>query len=142
MQNYIILKPIKNQNYVKKVNLVLNGKSKQIGKIDFAGDGTFTANKRNESHLFRKTNSLGLSYGLLKNESIKFKWIVIDYCGKKYVTSKEFLLKFGHVLHFNNYETQIFLPLNLFGINLVREFEKEEKNKPNQQQNLFGEIAA
>lgn len=121
MKNNLILKKTQFP-YIKKVILNLNGKSREIGKLDSAGQGTFTTSRK-PSHLFKKNNSLGLSFNLLKDAEIKFNWISIDYQGRKLVTSRNYFLQFGQVMQFSGFELQVFLPLDLFGIAKSRQFD-------------------
>lgn len=134
MQNYnntskkeslLRLIPINNKPYIYQVELDLPMQKRFIGQLDFAGEGTFTT-KRKEKHLFRKTNSLGLNYALLNNSQINFKWIVIDFEGSKLVTTREYFKIHGKHFQFTNkaFELQVFLPIEEFGVNRAREFEK------------------
>jgi hypothetical protein len=121
MKNSLILRETQFP-YIKKVILRLNNKERDIGRIDSAGEGTFLTSRK-PSHLFKKSNSLGLSYNLLKDAEIKFKWISIDYENRKLVTSRNFFLKFGQVMQFEGFELQVFLPLDLFGISKARKLD-------------------
>lgn len=121
-QNSLILRSNPRQPYVKTVIARLQGKERIIGNLDLAGDGTFTTTRK-EKHLFRKTNSLGVPYALLVNEKIRFKWIVINYLGRKLVTSRNYFLKKGHIRQYKNFELQVLLPLEMFGIQKAREFD-------------------
>lgn len=134
-QDCIILRETR-YPYIKKVILRLNDKKREIGKLDSAGAGTFSTH-RGAKHLFRKTNSLGVSLALLSNNNIKFNRIVIEFRPnhKRLETTRDFFLAKGCVFTFKNFETQIFLPLELFGINIAREFEKQ--NSLTHQTSLF-----
>ena len=112
---------------VFNVSLDLEHQRRSIGKIDFAGEGTFTT-LRNERHLFRKTNSLGINYHLLADEKIPFKWIVIDYCGRKLISTRNYFLKKGKAFQFSKkgFELQIFVPINELNIHTAREFEAKQ----------------
>ncbi len=105
----------------QKVILHIGFQTRYIGKI--SGE-TFSA-KRGPQHLFRKRAALGLSYDLLVNDDIFFRWIVIDYSGQKLVTSRRFWLAVGTLDHFVHagFEKQVFLPLSRFGIAAARNFE-------------------
>ena len=136
-QDKLILRPNPQRPYVKAVILCLLGRERIIGTLDLAGEGTFSSSRK-PSHLFKKTNSLGVPYALLTNDKIKFKWIVLDFMGRKYVTSRQYFLKKGHVRQYRNFELQILLPLDLFGIQKARNFEKF--GLVPEQQNLFSEV--
>ncbi len=116
--------PTKHSN-VFDVVLQLELQQRHIGRLDTAGEGTFYT-KRNEKHLHRKTNSLGLNLELLQRQDLRFSWILIEYCGKRLVTSRQFLLYHGKVFTFSNsgFEKQIFLRLDLWGEERARAFER------------------
>lgn len=118
------------------VQLNLEAQTRYIGKIDIAGEGTFIS-ERKQKHVFRKTNSLGINHSLLVDESIPFKWIVIDFEGRKLVTTRLYFLSFGKCFQFGNkgFELQCFLPLELFGV------EKATALAAAQTLSLFGELA-
>lgn len=121
---------------VFKVQLNLEMQTRYIGKVDTAGDGTFLT-ARKPKHLFKKTNSLGINYSLLTDETISFRWIVIDYEGHKLVTSRLYMLTHGKCFKFGSqgFELQCFLPVDEFGLNKAREFEARQVI----QENLFAE---
>lgn len=121
---------------VFQVQLNLEMQTRFIGKLDSAGDGTFIT-KRKAEHLFIKTNSLGINHSLLSDESIPFKWIVIDYEGHKLITSRLYMLTHGKCFKFGaqGFELQCFLPLSEFGLNKAREFEARQVV----QESLFAE---
>lgn len=123
--------------YVFNVSLKLDHQTRYIGKLDKAGDGTFTA-KRAEKHLHLKTNSLGVNLELLQR--FDFKWIVIFYCEEKLVTTRNFFLHHGRVFSFQKagFERQCFLKLDFFGEVKAIQYEREQKS----QQDLFGVQAA
>ena len=135
MKKLIELIPTKHHS-VFTVQLNLESQTRWIGKYDVAGEGTYVA-QRQQKHLFRKTNSLGINHSLLVDESIPFKWIVIDFEGRKLVTTRLYFLSFGKCFRFGNkgFELQCFLPLESFGINKARGFEAA------QTLNLFQEVA-
>lgn len=124
--------------------LDIQGKSRLIGILDESGEGTFIA-IRKEKHLFRKNNSLGVNYELLTAKYISFKWIVIDYCNRKLVSTREYFLQKGKALQFNKqgFELQIFVPFAEMNIHTARAFEKEQelKTKSGKDSDLFGEVA-
>lgn len=110
------------------VQVSLGFETRYIGKVDTAGEGTFTAN-RTERHLHRKSNSIGLNLELLK--TIPFKWIVIFYCGERLVTSKEYMLHHGRIFSFSKagFEKQCFLSLDQWGEDRVKEFERSDSEQ-------------
>ena len=112
-------------SHVFTVQLNLSHQTRYLGKIDTAGDGTFSTNRK-KKHIFKKTNAIGINYQLLKDESIKYKWILIDLEGKKLITSREYFLSKGKCFEFNNkgFELQCFLPIDEFGMDKVKTFER------------------
>ncbi|MCK9212090.1 MAG: hypothetical protein M0P61_14710 [Ignavibacteriaceae bacterium] len=135
MKKLIELIPTKYHS-VYNVQLNLQEQTRYIGKVDIASEGTFLSDRK-QKHIFRKTNSLGINHSLLVDESIPFKWIVIDFEGRKLVTSRLYFLTHSQCFQFGNkgFELQCFLPLELFGIQKAREFEAA------QTLNLFQEVA-
>lgn len=127
-QTQIALRKRKNPN-VFDVELHLQLKTVYPGKLDFSGEGTFRARKKPE-HFHRNSGGWGVNAELLRR--FKFKWISITCNGKEYITSKEFLLKFGKRCTYRDYEMQYFLPLELWGIDAVRAFEKSLASGPKQ----------
>lgn len=107
------------------VQLNLEHQTRYIAKLDAVGEGTLIIT-RSEKHLFRKTNSLGISYPLLIDETIRFKNIVIIYNGKKLYSTREYFLKKGKAFQFSNrgFELQLFVCLDELNINTVRKFEE------------------
>jgi len=100
-----------------KVKLILPDEVRWIGELNAFKEGTFFTKRRKE-HLFKKLNALGISHQILISEELDYKWIVIDYDGKRLVTSREYFLAHGKLLHFKDkgFEPQVFLPLSEFGI--------------------------
>ena len=124
--------------HISTVRINLQHQTRYIGKLDEAGEGTFST-KRNEKHLFRKTNSLGINLDLLMNENLKFKWIHIDYCGKQLITSRLYFLQYGKVFNFEKagFEKQVFLSLDEFGYAKAKKYE----DSLCKQGDLFQEVA-
>lgn len=148
MQNYnnaqtkeslLTIVPIENKPYCYQVELDLPMQRRYIGKIDTGGDGDTFFTKRKQKHIFKKTNSLGLNYALLNSPYIKYKWIVIDFEGRKLVTSRAYFNTYGKQFQFSqkDFELQVFLPIDEFGIDKARAFEKAKVI----QQDLFGRKA-
>ena len=129
----ISLKQTKNPS-VFEVQLNLEMETRYIGKLDLTGDGTFLT-LRKPQHLFKKLNAIGINQTLLNDESIPFKWIVVDFEGHKLVTSRLYWLNFGKCFKFGRqgFELQCFLPLNEFVIDKARGFEARQVI----QENLF-----
>ncbi len=121
---------------VFQIQLNLNMQTRYIGKLDTAGDGTYLT-QRKPQHLFKKLNAIGINHSLLIDESIPFKWIVIDIDGHKLVTSRLYMLTHGKCYKFGNqgFELQCFLPLEEFGLSKARNFEARQVI----QENLFSE---
>lgn len=109
--------------HVKRVALDLDCQTRFIGKLDEAGEGTFISAKRTEKHLFRKLEALGVNLDLLR--LFPFRWVLVPFCGRDLWTSKRYLLDHGTVFSFKRagFETQAFLPLNLWGLERAREYE-------------------
>lgn len=125
------------KSHVFNVKLTISGKSKFIGVLDESSEGTFIA-VRKEKHLFRMNDSLGVNYELLSSGHIPFKWIVIDYCGQKLISTREYFLHKGKVMQFNKqgYELQILVPIREMNIHTARKFEAEQEKKRNNLQSL------
>lgn len=118
--------------HVYHVKLNLQGKVRLIGIIDEAGEGTFISIRNSkEKHGFHKDGSMGINYELLTSGNIHFKWIVIEYAGRKLVTTREYALQKGRVLQFSKqgYELQVFVPISEMNIHTAREFEAELMKK-------------
>lgn len=125
-ESLLRIAPIENKPYCYQLELDLPMQRRYIGKIDTGGDGGTFFTKRKQKHVFRKTNSLGINYALLNNPNIKFKWIVIDFEGRKLVTSRLYFNTYGKPFQFSkkDFELQVFLPIDEFGIEKARAFEK------------------
>ena len=124
--------------HVKNIKYHLQFKAVRLGSVDESGEGTFIATPRTETHLFRKTNSLGINYDLLVDERLKFKWIVIPYCEHKLISTRNYFLKKGKAFQFGKkgFELQIFVPVNELNIHTARKFEFYQVF----QENLFAEV--
>jgi hypothetical protein len=119
------------------VELRLPFKTVRLGKIDYLGEGCFRS-KRKWDNRHKKLHSWGVNAEVVEHN--QFKWISIICDGKEYITSKPFLIQFAKRLTFKNWDAQYFLPVELWGIDLVKEFEKQEEMKP-EQLTLFTEAA-
>jgi len=133
-QNCMFLTKIESQPSCRYTWLRNDGVQKRIGHLDLSGEGTFSSTRK-KNHLFKKTQSLGVPLVLLEHENIKFKWIILTYEGKKYTTSRNFFLKFGHKMKFSKFEKQVFLPLDKFSRSNAERFETLLCHQPN----LFAE---
>ncbi|MBZ0180538.1 MAG: hypothetical protein K8F36_14730 [Melioribacteraceae bacterium] len=112
-----------------------------IGELSFEGEGTFTCNRTESKHLFRKLNAIGLNHKILTSDKISFKWIVINYqtsngFTKKLITTRDYWKTNGQVYQFSKkgYEVQSFLSLDKFGIEKARLYESSKTL------NLFNEV--
>lgn len=116
-----------NKPHIFNIKLSIRGKSKNIGILDESNDGTFIA-IRKEKHLFRKNHSLGINYELLTAGHIHFKWILIDYCNRRLVSTRNYFLKKGKALNFTKqgFELQIFVPIAEMNIHTARQFELQQ----------------
>jgi hypothetical protein len=105
------------------VKLSLDFQTRFIGTLDTSSEGKFLTDRK-EKHLFRKTNSLGLNEELLTSSELNYKWIVIEFEGKRLVTTRMFFLTHSKVFAFDGFEKQYFLPLDEFGIDKAEQYEK------------------
>lgn len=119
-----------------RVKLNLGFETRYIGTLDRSGEGKFLTDRKRK-HLFRKTNSLGLNEELLTSNELQFRWVIINFEGKKMITSRMYFTTHSQVFTFRGFERQYFLPLNLFGIDKAEEYEKSISK----QLGLFGEVA-
>lgn len=124
--------------HIFDVQLSLEGETRYIGRLDISGTGTFHG-KRSEKHLHRKLKAWGLNLELLQRADIHFKWIVIDFPGRQFVTSRMFFLYHGSVFNYGNagFEKQCFLNLDLWGRERAESFERTLGT----QGNLFQAVA-
>jgi hypothetical protein len=69
-----------------------------------------------------------MNYKLLNLGGQYFEFISIQYGFSTLETSREYFLKNGSLLHFEKagYEKQLFLSLDKFGMNKVREFDRKQ----------------
>ena len=114
---------------VFNVRLNLEFESRYIGKLDKAGSGTFIA-QRKPKHVFKKyggsKGSLGINHSLLTDETIPFKWLIIEFENHKLVTSRLYFLTHGKCFKFNYFDLQCFLSITEFGLNKAREYEAKQ----------------
>lgn len=133
--NNLVLNPTKH-SHLFRVQLNLEFQVRYIGTLDTSGEGKFLTDRK-EKHLFKKTNSLGLNETLLTSPEIDFKWILINYEGRKLITTRLYFVTHSKVFVFKGFEKQHFLPLEMFGLDKAEEYEKSISK----QLSLFGEVA-
>ncbi len=134
-ENRIHLIPTRNKS-VFNVELRLPHKTVYPGKLDLSAEGCFRAKKKPEQ-VHEKLNAWGINAELV--ERFTFKWVSILCGGREYLTSTAVLRRFGKRLTFKNLDTQYFLPITMFGIDMVKELEKREA-KESQQLCIFSNI--
>lgn len=112
------------------VKLSLPFCDRYIGKI--SGD-TYFKKVKPEHHKFKKLNSIGFNYELIK--SGKFYYVKVEFGKDILQTTRLFILHFGKVQTFykQSFEKQIFLPIEEFGLTKALEFE----SSVNSQLSLF-----
>ncbi|MDI6804876.1 MAG: hypothetical protein QME58_13735 [Bacteroidota bacterium] len=111
--------------------------SKIIGSYNSANQ-TFFCFRTEKRHLHRSSGSLAINEMVLEIPGLR--WLEIAYTDssgrvQSLKTSKDFLLKFGKKSAFKStdYEAQIFLPLQLWGLQAAIRFEQQLSS----QQSLF-----
>jgi len=123
-------------SHLFKVKLNLEFQNRYIGTLDKSGEGKFLTDRKSK-HLFLKTKSLGLNAALLTTSEIDFRLIVINYNGKKLITTRLYFVTHSKVFKFIGFERQYFLPLTEFGLAKAEDYEKSLGT----QLGLFGEVA-
>ncbi len=114
-----------------KVFLILpNKKFKSKRMIGYIRNRTFCTLKK-ENHLFREFNAFGLNYKLLNEGEKHFDNIRIEFDFGILETSRKYYLANGKFKHFqqNHLEKQIFLPLELYGMERVKSWEQDQVKK-------------
>jgi|GEM_PF-3309059 hypothetical protein len=119
-----------------QIKLNLEFQTRYIGKLDTSGQGTLLI-ERDKKHLFQKTNSLGINTELLTSPDIKFKYILIDYAGRKLSTTRMYFLTHSKSFKFSQFELQHFLEIDSFGLDKANEYEKSIQK----QLSLFEKVA-
>ena len=114
------------------VQLDLPSERRYIGHINTSGDGAFITEKQ-KKHIYRRHNSFGVSYDLLHNPNIEFKWIIIMYQGNEYTSTREYFLQKGKITNFTRkgFELQLHVPLEELNIETVNKFEATRPNQLN-----------
>ncbi|MBK9333952.1 MAG: hypothetical protein IPM96_16475 [Ignavibacteria bacterium] len=114
-----------------KVFLILpNKKFKPSRCIGYIRNRTFHTLKK-DNHLFRQFNAFGLNYKFLSEGEKFFDYIEIEYNFGKLITTRRYYLANGSFKHYqqNDLEKQIFLPLELYGMERALSWEKEQSKK-------------
>ena len=109
-----------------RVYLTLPNKEyKATRQIGYIRERTFHTFRKPENQFFRKLNAIGLNYKLLNQGGSYFDKISIEYGFEILETTREYYLEHGEFLHFskNKLDKQLFLNLELFGMDKVREWE-------------------
>ena len=109
-----------------RVYLTLPNKEyKSKRQIGYIRERTFYTFRKPENQFFRKLNAIGLNYKLLSMGGNCFDTIEIEFGYEILKTSRKYFLEFGEFLHFskNHLDKQLFLRLDLFGLDLVRKWE-------------------
>lgn len=119
-----------------RVYLTLPNKEyKPKRQIGYIRERTFHTFRKPENHFFRKLNAIGLNYKLLSMGGNCFDLIEVEFGFEILKTSRKYFLEHGEFLHFskNKLDKQIFLKLDLFGMDRVKEWELQKalalKNK-------------
>lgn len=122
------------------------GKGRRIGTI-YHDKRTFFTVRDIAKHVFRKNNGLGVNYDVLKDPFNYFDIVAINLSGQILTTTKQYFIHNGLFMNFtkNKLEKQVFLPIEKFGLQLAKQWEKENvktlsitKKPDNAQQDLFG----
>jgi len=118
------LLPTQNPNRFT-VQLVLPSEKKYIGYLATSGDGYYIT-ERKKKHLYRIYNSFGVSYDLIHNPNIEFKWIIIKCEGQEFISTREYYKQKGKPTNFTKkgYELQLHVPLEELNIETVKQFEQ------------------
>jgi hypothetical protein len=150
-QETITIKPA-DRSGRQRVFLILPGKAyKPIRQIGYIKDRIFNTVRKPENQYFRNLNAVGLNYKLVSQGGAYFDFVKIEFGFQILETSRLFFLEYGSFLHFKNngLDKQIFLSLDKFGMDKVKEFDKLkvtelkerfnefEKTVSNIQENLF-----
>ncbi len=109
-----------------EIILNISGDYRKARKIGTIKDNCFYCNK-NERHVLRITNSLGICYDVLRD--YQFTNIEINFLGKKLKTTREYFLNHSRFFQFGNYEKQKFLPIDKFGLDKIQPEQKPEQVK-------------
>lgn len=107
-----------------RVLLTLPFQTRHIGSFD-ESNKIFISSPRSERHLFRKSNSLGISQEIL---NLDVHIIIIPYQNQNLYITKSHCLKVGKSFCFSSkgYEAQTFIPLSALSYS---ELEAKQKSK-------------
>ena len=128
MKKSLTLSPTKSPS-IYSVALSDGYSVKIIGKY-LEASKTFSCFRNEKKHLHRSSGSLAINEMVL--ELTGLRWIEILYTDasgrlRELKTSREFILRFGTVAAYQqtNFEKQIFLPLNLWGLENAIKYEQQ-----------------
>lgn len=109
-----------------KVLLNIASEGRRIRDIGYIKDDCLFINRK-ETHVYRKNQSFGFNYNLLKYTEL-FNFVNVNYEGTMYKIPKGTILNYGKIMYFknasngNSFELQIFLPIPIiFKYKLVLE---------------------
>ncbi len=128
-----------------KVQLLLPDKSyKSLRFLGEIKNRCFHTSRKPENQKFNKLNGIGFNHELISVGGHLFDLIKIQYGFNELITTRKFVLDNGKILQFkkNDLDKQIILPLELFGLELAMEWERNKiknnnSNNSNNQMNLF-----
>lgn len=113
-----------------RVFLFLPDKSyKPKRQLGFIKDRTFITYRKPDNHYFIKFNAVGLNYELINRGGYLFDKIKIEFGFNTLETSRKYFLANSKFLHFkrNGLDKQLFLNLNMFGMDKAEAWEKIQK---------------
>ena len=118
------------------VKLNLPFETRYIGKII---SGTYIKKISENEHFYRKNNSVAFNADLIENGQFDFINVIIIGSGNMLQTTRKYVLRYGlkHTFKKKGFEQQIFLPLELFGLDKAEKYEKELRRKKQKQLSLF-----
>ncbi len=123
-QSKIKLVPTTNKNRFR-IQLSLPTETRYIGFLDTSGEGYYIT-ERKKKHIYKKFNSFGVSYDLIHNPNIEFRWIIIRCDGQEYISTRDYFRVNGKVSNFTNkgFELQLHIPIDELNIETIEKFEK------------------
>ncbi len=122
-QSKIKLVPTTNKNRFR-IQLSLPTETRYIGFLDTSGEGYYIT-ERKKKHIYKKFNSFGVSYDLIHNPNIEFRWIIIRCDGQEYISTRDYFRVNGKVSNFTNkgFELQLHIPIDELNIESIEKFE-------------------
>jgi hypothetical protein len=116
--------PTGNKNRFR-IQLSLPTETRYIGFLDTSGDGHYIT-ERKKKHIYKNFNSFGVSYDLIHNPNIEFRWIIIRCDGKEYISTRDYFRVNGKVSNFTNkgFELQLHVSIDKLNIETIEKFEK------------------